>query len=117
MGYHSVQRHVALGNDTSNLTGAISWVGDFNQLTVSVHSSTGSASRYTIVGSNQDGFREALGTASQLVNNAAWSLVTVLTGQGIYSITPGFRWINGFRDNISVSAASNVTMIFNGAVV
>ena len=106
--------HVTLGAANSNLTGSTWFVDDFRQLSLSIHSSTASASRYTIVGSNLDGFRLALGNASPTVSNESWSHVTVVTSQGIFTIDPGFRWIAAFRDPVSVSATSNVTVIFNG---
>ena len=104
-------RHVALGADTSNLTGAVWLVADFDKLTVSIQSSTASASRYTIIGTNDDGLQSALGTPLQTAPSAGWSIVTAITAQGIYGFdVTGLRWINVFRDGISVSAASNVTV-------
>lgn len=109
-------RHVALGANTSDRTGAPYFVGDLRQLTISIVSSTGSASRYTVVGTNDDGLRSALGTPSPLVPSGGWSIATVLTGQGLYAFDPtvGFRWINVYRDAVSVSAASNCTITLAG---
>ena len=105
--------HVALGAANSNLTGAAWLVADFWQLTVSIQSSTGSASRYTVIGTNADGLRSALGTPSQTVPSAGWSIVTAITAQGLYGFDVlGYRWVSVFRDSISVSASSNVTMTF-----
>lgn len=104
--------HTALGANTSDRTGAPFCVADFHYLTVSVESSTASASRYTIVGSNQDGFQRALTTPSPTVPQNGWSIVTALTTQGIYGFDVlGFRWVNVYRDAISVSAASNASII------
>lgn len=106
-----------LGADTSNLTSDMSvpaYTGDAFTISLSIQSSTGSASRYTIVASNQD---ENYSTYSnpqlQTAPSGTWSIITTITSQGIYSITPGFRWLAAFRDGNSVSAASNVTMQLN----
>lgn len=109
------RRHVALGADSSSETGAVWYAGEFDKLTVSIQSSTGSASRYTVVGTNQDGLQAALTTPSRLVPANNWSIVTVITAQGIYTIDPGIRWLNVIRDGISVSAASNATVTFTGS--
>lgn len=101
-----------LGAANSNLTGNPWFVGDAATLTVSIQSSTGSASRYTILGSNADGFQSALGTPSQTVPAGGWSIVTTITAAGIYTIDPGMRWINSCRTVIDTSANSNVTIIF-----
>ncbi len=106
--------HITLGAADSALTGSTWFVGDFRQMSLSIHSSTASASRYTVVGSNLDGFNTALGNASPTASNESWSIVTTVTSQGIFTIDPGFRWISAFRDNVSVSATSNTTIIFNG---
>ena len=106
-------RHVALGADTSNRTGAVWLVADFAHLTVSIQSSTASASRYTLVGSNDDGFGAALGNPSPTIPQNGWSHITAITSQGIYGFdVTGFRWVNAYRDSISVSAASNVSISF-----
>jgi len=109
-------RHKLLGADTSNVTGTPWFVGDLRQLTISIQTSTASASRFTFVGTNDDGFQAALGTPSMLVPNANWSIVTVLTNQGlvVFDPAPGFRWINGFRPDYGVSATSNVTVTLAG---
>lgn len=106
------QSHINLGAVNSDLTGRVWFVGDATNLTVSIQTSTGSASRYTIVGNNDNGMTSALGTPSAATTQNGWSIVTVLTSAGLYSITPGFRWINSFRSVIDTSAASNVTVTF-----
>lgn len=104
------QRQVMLGANTSNLTGTPWLVQDAATLTISIQSSTGSASRYTVVGTNDDGLQSALGTPSQTAPAGGWSVVTTITSAGVYTIDPGVRWLNVFRDTISVSASSNVTV-------
>ncbi len=106
------QRQVNLGANSSNQTGGPWLVADFAQLSVSIQSSASNGSRTTIIGTNDDGLTAALGTPSQTVNANGWSIVTVITAAGLYSITPGMRWINAFRDG--VSAASMTTIIFQG---
>lgn len=109
-------RQANLGADTSNLTGVPWLVADYRLLTVSIESSTASASRYTIVGSNDDGLSgTSLRAASALTQQNGWSIVTVVTAPGVYGFaTTGFRWINAFRDAFSVSASSNATVTFEG---
>lgn len=101
--------HTALDVTTSNLTGRPWFVGDFRQLTLSIESQTNAASRYTVIGTNDDGFREALGTPLQTAPTDGWSIVTVLTAQGVYSVDPGLRWLNVFRPS-----ASSATVVLNG---
>lgn len=110
-------REVVLGADTSNLTGRPMFVGDFHYLTVSIQSSTASASRYTMVGTNADGFQTALPTPSQTVPANGWSIVSTIVNQGLFAFdVMGFRWVNIFRDNISVSAVSNATVVLAARV-
>lgn len=107
--------HTALGANTSNLTGAAWFTGDFRQMTISIQSASNSASRYTVIGTNDDGLRAALNTPSQNVPANGWSIVTVITSQGLYAFDPypGFRWMNVFRDASSLGA-SNVTVRLTG---
>lgn len=105
-------RQVNLGADTSNLTGRPFYVGDAELITISIQSSHASASRYTVVGTNQDGFQAALTTPSMLVPANNWSIVTAIVGQGLFKIDAGMRWLNCFRDAIQVSASSNATITF-----
>jgi hypothetical protein len=60
------------------------WVGDANVISVSLSTATAGSSAYSLDASNDDGFQSAI------VN---WSNVTVLTAKGIYSVTPGMRWL------------------------
>lgn len=46
------------------------------------------ASNLTIQGSNEEGFQAAIGL---------WSTVSVVAGQGIFTITPGARWLRFIR--------------------
>ena len=107
-------RQVNLGAANSSLTGTPWFVGDYASLTVSVQSSTGSASRYTILGTNDDGLTAALGPPSQTVPAGGWSIVTAITSAGLYTLDTGFRWINSVRTVIDTSAASNITVTFYG---
>lgn len=104
-------RQVNLGANTSSQTGTPWYVGDAATLSVSISSSASNGSRFTIVGSNDDGFQSALGTPSQTGSAGNWSVVTAIVQQGIYTIDPpAFRWINAFRDGTSV--ASMTTIVF-----
>lgn len=105
-------RHVCLDVTNSNLTGAPMFIGDLRQLSLSIESQVNTASAYSLIGTNADGFREALGTPSQTVMAGGWSHITALTTQGLFNFDPGalgFRWINLFRPS-----ASSITATFNG---
>jgi len=96
---------VLLGSDSaSSGTSPSIFVGDCRLLSVSVVSSTGSASNITLSLSNDGGFSAAI---------VAWSVVTVLPNQGIFTVDPGARWLRAERANIAMSAASNTTVFLN----
>lgn len=110
----SSQPFVMLGAATSDLTGSPMLIADYRQLSVSIQSSTASASRFTFVGTNDNGLSSALGTPSQTVPSGGWSIITTITNEGMYVLDTGFRWINAFRPGIAVSASSNVTITLQG---
>ena len=88
---------------TSNPT----FVGDCRLLTISMQTSTASASNITISLSNNHGMNS---TDSTLF----WSTVTILPSRGIFTIDPGAQWIQAERANIAMtSAASNTTVVLN----
>ena len=118
-GYTYTRNQINLGAADSGTTGSPWFVGDFANLTVSIATSSTSASRFTIMGSNLDGFNSTLsisgGFGSYLGSGLGWSHITVITSQGLYTIDPGFRWINALRSDFnSGSASSNATIIFEG---
>lgn len=85
------QRRVALLTpDGSTVTSSWQYVGDYDEMTLSWASSTGSTQSIRVYGSNDDGFRSSIATSSTL---------TTITAQGIYDITTGFRWMRVDRDN------------------
>jgi hypothetical protein len=94
---------VLLGSGSSGTSPDV-FIGDCRLLSVSIQTSTGSASNVTISLSNDNGFQSAI---------AFRSVVTVLPNQGIYAIDPGARWLRAERANIGVSSTSNVTIILN----
>ncbi len=91
-------------DSSSSGTGPAHFVGDYRLLTVSIQSSTASASRFTFEASNDDGFQSAI---------AFWSTLTVITGQGIYTIDPGARWIRAQQPVFSLSTTSGNTIALN----
>ena len=108
------QRFVAIGASNSTTTSPPYWVGDANTLSLSIQSSTASSSRYTIQGSNDDGFGAPL-------DAAAWSLVTAIVDPvsmpAIFTISAGARWLRAWVNPVSIndpagSTASGVTIIF-----
>jgi hypothetical protein len=90
-------------SDSSGTSPAI-FVGDCRLLSVSVQTSTGSASNVTIQLSNADGLQSS---------TFFWSTVTVLPLAGIFTVDPGARWIRAERANIGISATSNTTVLLN----
>lgn len=89
---------------SSSGTGLPSFVGDARLLTVSIQTSTASASRFTTQLSNADGFQAAIPEAS-------WSIATVITGgAGIYTVDPGARWLRMQQPDFSLSATSANTV-------
>jgi hypothetical protein len=82
------------------------FVGDCRLLSVSVQTSTASASNITISLSNNHG----LNSEDSLL---VWSTVTVIPNRGIFTVDPGARWLRAERANIGISSTSNVTVILN----
>ena len=98
---HKVLLGVASG---SSGTSPHVFVGDCRLLSVSIQTSTGSASNITVSLSNDDGFTAAVGF---------WSNVTIIPAQGMYAVDPGARWLRAERANIAISSASNCTVTLN----
>ena len=94
---------ILLGSDSSGTSPHI-FVGDCRLLTISVQTSTGSASNVTVSLSNSDGLQSS---------DLFYSVATVLTSQGIFTVDPGARWLKAERANIATSAASNATVTLN----
>jgi hypothetical protein len=99
---HNPKAKVIL-NSSSSGTGLAYFVGDARLISLSVQTSTASASRYTISMSNADGMQESIPAAS-------FSVVTTILNAGIYTIDPGGRWIRAEQPNFALSATSAVTM-------
>lgn len=95
---------LVLGSGSSG-TGDV-FVGDARLLSVSIETSTTSASRFTVSMSNADGFQAAIPVTS-------WSVVTTILNAGAYTIDPGARWARFERPNFGISATSNVTILLN----
>jgi hypothetical protein len=91
---------------SSSGTGLAYFTGDARLLSLSIQSSTASASRFTISGSNEDGFQAAIPEAS-------WSVLTTLLNRGNYTVDPGIRWIRAEQPNFSLSATSANTLILS----
>ena len=106
---------------TSTATSTPWFVGDFNIITVSFASKASlGASRFTLYGSNADGFQLAdLATSGSLTTG--WS---TYTGVNMVGLTPGeitlnsnttkVRWLRASVDVLGQSAASYTTIIFAG---
>ena len=90
-------------DSNSSGTGLAYWTGDARLVTLSIQSSTGSASRFTVSGSNADGFQAAIPEAS-------WSVLTTITTRGVFTVDPGCRWIRAEQPDFALSATSAVTV-------
>jgi len=66
------------------------WVGDADTFSMQI---IGSPSTTSLQGSNMDGRASSL-------TEANWSHITVV-GQGIYTVSPGVRWIRFLRSETS----------------
>ena|SRR6266404_6608788 len=74
--------------NSSTRTSAPFLVGDYAQISASWTTQNAVASNLTIQGSNEDGQQSAIGL---------WSTVSVVASQGIFTVTPGARWIRFMR--------------------
>jgi len=78
--------------NSSTFTSSAQFVGDYAFMTVSWATDTTAASRLTLQGTNEDGFRASLNTWSNLTGITQASTVA-----GLYTIDTGFRWIRAQR--------------------
>ena len=101
-----VVMHTGLSADSSTVTSNPIWVGDANVISISIQSVAAVASVWSIDGNNGDGFLSALGTG---VIGTDWSNITTITAQGIYSVTPGARWVRLIRP--AVNSQASVTLV------
>ena len=95
---------VLAGAAVSNTTGLVYFVGDSARNVVSITSSTGSASRYTIQASDAEGFQAP-------IDEGSWSNYTVFTNAGVYPLDAGIRWFRPLVDSDAASVNSMVTII------
>ena len=115
-------RQLALGANTSDLTSAPWFVGDFRQIGISIQTGSAHASRITVQASNEDGFQSSLsangGFGNSTIPVGGWSHLTVILPVGAinnFTLTPGMRWLNVIRQTAtSGQTASNVTVILTG---
>lgn len=111
-----------LGADTSNVTSAPYFTGDFRQMTISVTTGSAFASRITVQASNADGFQSTLssggGYGNSTIPSGVWSHLTVIlpvSAANVFSIDTIPRWICVVRPTqASGQTASNNTVIVTG---
>jgi hypothetical protein len=75
-------------------------------ISVSIASTAAVASVWSIDGNNAEGFQTAL--TGGVAGAGEWSNITTITAQGIYSVTPGARWLRVIRPAVN----SMATVIF-----
>jgi len=109
---------VVLGS-TSTATSPPFFVGDFRVVTLSWQSKASlGASRFTVWGSNADGFQaQDLAVSGSL--STGWSVfsgVNMVGGPSIISwAPPGIRWMRVSVEPTTQSAASHTTITYNGS--
>lgn len=105
-GYGISRQVIAKGGsaDSSTVTSNSIWAGDANFISVSIQSVAAVASVWSIDGNNGDGFQSALGSG---LAGTDWSNITTIAAQGIYSVTPGARWLRLIRP--AVNSLATVT--------
>jgi hypothetical protein len=98
---YSRQISLLTGNaaNSSDVTSNAVLTADWNIVTLSWQTATGSASTLTAQGTLSDGLRSSIAEAE-------WSTLTTLTTQGIFTVDPGARWIRVLRG--SPESASTV---------
>lgn len=102
----SYTRPQVILDSNSSGTGLPHFVGDARLLTLSIQTSTASASRFTISGSNADGFQAS-------IPDASFSVLTTIVAPGLYTIDPGARWLRAEQPVFSLSATSANTLTLN----
>jgi hypothetical protein len=112
MAGHGYSRYLSLltGNsaNSSDVTSNAVLTADWNIVTLSWQTGTGSASTLTAQGSLSEGL---LSTSSP-IQEAEWSTLTTLTTAGIFTVDPGARWIRVLRG----SPESESTVFIGGRV-
>lgn len=99
--------HTGASADSSTVTSNPVFVGDSTVISVSIQSVAAVASVWSLDGNNSDGFLSALGTGAA---GTDWSNITAITAQGVYSVTPGARWIRLIRP--AVNSQASVTLAY-----
>ena len=103
--YGYTQNRVVLDGssvNSSTYTSAPYLVSDANQISVSWLTVGTGASKLTILGSNSDGLQGAALAATAVAPD--WSIVSVVAAQGIFTVSPGLRWIKFQRSAIDSQA-------------
>jgi len=78
-------------------------VADMQEISLSLQTSGATTtSRYSVWGSNEDGF------FSTIPENS-WSVITAIGGPGVYTCDPGFRWLRVTRSALDSQGTCRVT--------
>jgi len=112
-GYASTRQvvlHDGSSAQSSTVTSNAVWVGDANTISVSIQSVAAVASVWSLDGNDGDGFLSALGTG---LAGTDWSNITTIAAQGIYSVTPGARWLRLIRP--AVNSQASVVIAYRSA--
>ena len=84
--------------DSSTITSNSVLVADAAQITISIVSVAAVAGNWTLKGTNADGFSAAIAEGEG-------SNVSVIAAQGLYSVTPGARWVRTLRPTVNSLAS------------
>ncbi len=76
---------------SSTYTGNWQLISDYASMSLSIITQDTGASRFTIDGSNDDGYAAAI---------TQYSTLTALTAPGLYTIDPGARWMRVRRSSL-----------------
>lgn len=98
MGYTRQVVLKASSADSSTVSSNAALIADANLISVSITSVAAVASNWTIQGANATGWDVA-------IVEGEWSNVSVIAAQGIYAVTPGFRYLRTLRPAVNSLAS------------
>ncbi len=80
-------------------------VADAGQISISYITVTTSVGTLTVQGSNDDGLTAGSSSLSTSVSLPFWSTISLVAAQGIFTVSPGARWIRVIRNAVDSQAS------------
>jgi len=111
-GYGYSRQAVMLDGTSANSNVTISppfLVADAGQISISYITVVASVNSLTVQGSNDDGLSQGASSLSTTVSLPFWSTISTVASQGIFTVTPGARWIRVMR----VATDSRASVLLN----